>query len=309
MRSKSKTIVCLTLTLLILGCSNSDVAKINAPNPSNTAGVAASLPGRDLEPSDQFPNLPPDPAIQQPLEVPLGFQPPLVDTAGMSPMGFEGREILVPVVRSKTTAGADTVELLGFVNPLALKSLLSEAGTLKLVRIADEASDIQVVAVEATGLALQQGNTQTKLKLFESAGFRDSSTVFDVAGKSFGGQALVGLGGANHPPAFPFGGPGMDGHANLPGMPGLQGPGAMPGTTPGQDPSGQSFHQEPLDHNDSLGQPQNFGAPGQPELPGFSGGPQAGLPQFPDSTATDAAALPSLPNVGEAPRSTILDQR
>jgi hypothetical protein len=223
-------------------------------------------------------------------------------------MGFEGREVLVPVVRAKTTAGTDTVELLGFVNPLALKSLLSETGTLKLVRIADEASDIQVVAVEATGLTLQQGNAETELKLYESAGFRDASTVFDVAGKSFGGHALVGLGGANHPPAFPIGGPGTDGHPSLPGMPGLHAPDAMPGTS-GQSASGQALHQETLNQDNSLVQPQNVSVPGQPELPGFRGGPQTGLPQLPNAAGAGAGALPTLPNIGEAPQSAILDQR
>lgn len=311
MRSKTKTIVCLTLTLLILGCSNSDVANITSPSHSDVANVASLAPNRAITQNEQPPMLPHEVDMEQPLEVPLGFQPPEVDMAGMSPFPFEGREILVPVVRSDAQSGANTVELIGFVNASALKSLLSKTGSLKVVRLADDASDVQVVAVEATGLTLQSKETRTELKLYESTGFRDPKTVFDVAGKSFGGSLVQGLNATKQMHAFPFAGPGA-GQPEFPPFPGM----------PGHEGFGMPGQHGPHDPLNPSGQIQDGIVPGQPELPGVESGPQAGLPQFPSSELPggqfpnsqlpgledSTGGIPNVPSVGDAAQPAILEQ-
>ena len=228
MPSKTWTIVCLTLTLLICGCSDSDVAKVNAPG---TVGVTAALPSHDVAEPNHMPLLPPDAGINQPLDIPLGFQPPQIELPGGHPMSFGGGEILVPVVRFDTGEDADSVQLIGFVNALGLKTLLSSTNSLKVVRVADEASDVEVVAVAAPAITVQQGDTKKELNLFELPGFRNPTTVFDVAGKKFGGQDVRSLGAAL--PGVHFGGPGASGELNHPTLPGTNGLEAGPGATPG----------------------------------------------------------------------------
>jgi hypothetical protein len=295
MASKTWTIVCLTLTLLICGCSDSDVAKVNAPG---TTGVAAALPNREVAAANQTPFLPPDAGVNQPLDIPLGFQPPEVELPGGFPMSFGGGEILVPVVRFNTDENADVVQLLGFVDVLGLKSLLSKTNTLQVVRLADEASDVQVVAVEAPAVTVQQGDEQNELRLFELPGFRNPTSVFDVAGKKFGGQDVRGLGAAQVP-GIHFGGPGANGEPNLPSFPGAQMLEAAPGAIPGIQNGGIPGNPPGMFGLERAG--ERPGLP--PELPGLDGGPGVGLPQLPG-----AAALQNLPSDSVAPRPSILEQ-
>ncbi|MBI2478592.1 MAG: hypothetical protein HYV60_08120 [Planctomycetia bacterium] len=304
MPSNTWTIICLTLTLLICGCSESDVAQINAPG---TAAVSAALPSSAVADSNHASLLPPDAGINQPLEIPHGFQPPEVDLPGAHPMLFGGGEILVPVVRFNSGGNAEEVQLLGFVDALGLKSLLSKTNTLKVVRLADDASDVQVVAIEAPAVTVQQGDTRSELNLFELPGFRNPTTVFDVAGKKFGGQDVCGLGAA-HVPSLPFGGPGANGEPNFPTLPGahvlenapVAFPGLHNGETPG-DPVG-AFGLDRTSEHSIL----------PPELPGFDGGPKAGLPNLPESeplpNSPESEPLPNSPHENGNPPTLTLEQ-
>ncbi|MDA1055498.1 MAG: hypothetical protein O3C40_34290 [Planctomycetota bacterium] len=286
MPSRTWTIVTLTLTLLIFGCSDSENAKLVAPVQSGTVGVAAALPNRTAPGSSHPGPLSPNAGGHEALEIPAGFQPPELDIPNDFPHSFGITEILVPVVRTNTDNDANSVELLGFVDALGLKSLLSETTTLKVVRLADEASDVQVVAVEAPAIMVQRGDAQIELNLFELPGFHDPKTVLNVAGKKFGGQDVRGL-GATHVPGFPFGGFGPDG---LPELPPLPQPRAIE-ETPVVFPR-VNFDENPVTPEGNFEQGRDGQRSAPPfALPELDGGPEAGLPQFPQ-----LQPMPSLPN-------------
>ena len=294
MPSNTWTIVGLTLTLLICGCSDSDVVKVNAPD---AVGVVAALPKQSAADSQHVPLLPRDAGVVEPLEVPPGFQPPEVELPSGHLLPFGGGEIMVPVVRFNSDKNTDAVQLLGFVNPVGLKSLLSKTGELKVVRVADEASDVQVLAVETPAITVQRGDRQMALNLFELPGFRNPAAVFDVAGKQFGGQDVRGLGAA-HAPSFPLGMPGTSAEPNFPRMPAADVPN-VPVAFPGLNSDGSP--SDPTGISDLGRTSQRPGLP--PELPGLDGSPVPGLPQVPG-----AEALPNLPSAELKPQTSILEQ-
>ncbi|MEO8495386.1 MAG: hypothetical protein ABI614_09965 [Planctomycetota bacterium] len=232
MSSKRWTIIWLTLTLLILGCSDSEVAKVKAQGQPGAMGVAAALSNRTTAIANHEPTLPPDAGVAERLEIPPAFQPPLADPSKIAPVPCDVSQILLPVVGTGPAANADEVRLLGFVDALGLKTLLSKANTLKFVRLSDAAGDMQVVAVVAPVVTVQQGTAQIELNLFQLPGFHDPTTVMDVAGKSFGGQAIRGLGPVQDP-NVPLGLPGMDGEPKLPPLPGFHAAEVAP--APGRD--------------------------------------------------------------------------
>ncbi|MCA9123240.1 MAG: hypothetical protein H6822_28145 [Planctomycetaceae bacterium] len=94
MRSKTKTIICLTLTLLLLGCSQGDVAKESDHSTESIVGAIA--PNHDLGQHGLLPRLPHEPGIDQQLDVPPGFQPPAIDKAGAAAFSFgeEGVQVV-----------------------------------------------------------------------------------------------------------------------------------------------------------------------------------------------------------------------
>ncbi|MBC8352940.1 MAG: hypothetical protein H8E66_13175 [Planctomycetes bacterium] len=254
MFSRTWTIVGLTLTLLIFGCSDADVAKVKAPLQHDTVGVAA-LPSRTTTNSNRIPSLPsgtelpdaklPDAEFDEPLGIPQGFQPPNSDIPDNHSPSFNFSEVLLPVVKTSSKEGKESVQLLGFVDASGLKSLLLETGDLNVVRLADEALSAQVVAIEAPEVTLQQGDEQIELNLFELPGFHDPKTVFDVAGQKFGGQEVHGL-GAPRVPEFSIGAIGSDGESQLPPLPGLHSIPETPITLPGFDPAGDPIDSEEL---------------------------------------------------------------
>ena len=92
MSSKRWTIVCLTLTLLIFGCSDPEVAKVKGPTEFSAVAVAATLSSRTGSDSSPAPDLPAEVDEDEPLEIPQQFQPPRLDLPSDHAVRFGGKD-------------------------------------------------------------------------------------------------------------------------------------------------------------------------------------------------------------------------
>ena len=122
MTSKRWTIVCLTLTLLIFGCTDSEMAKINAP--SQPAVGAAALTSRTASVAPSAPALPSNVDVNERLDIPQQAQPPglpaLPGFGGMEvPLHFPGASNIGSPVDPKEVLGPGNLptELPGFELP------------------------------------------------------------------------------------------------------------------------------------------------------------------------------------------------
>lgn len=97
MSSKRWTIVCLTLTLLIFGCSDAEVVKVKEPLSSGPVGNTAAMSSWTVSGSQPIPTSPPRLDVQERLAVPPNFQPPVQNPPTKHHVPFDGDPQLPPL--------------------------------------------------------------------------------------------------------------------------------------------------------------------------------------------------------------------